>query len=538
MTARMAAQPGTQAAGPLAKVLLAMAIALLLTGCATTRRDVPRPRSEAWPAPAQTALGRAVQPQLVGAPGLSGFHALDSGVDALSLRAGLADAAEHTLDLQYYSLHEDVTTQLLIFRVLRAADRGVRVRLLVDDLYAVGRDVDLAALAASPNIEVRVFNPFLWRGAFGLSRLFELAGDLDRLNRRMHNKLWIADNAAAIIGGRNLGDIYFDAGTDVNFNDLDLLAVGPVVDELSQSFDAFWNHPLSVPIEAFVAADPGPEDAAAFRGRLQANLLEFRDSVYARALRDTRLGPKLLAGDLPLVTGVASALYHPAEPPAGDAPREPGVFQARVRAMVAGARHEIILVSPYFIPTDTGLEALGAAVRRGVRVRVLTNSLASTDVPVVHSGYARIRPQLLAAGVELHETRPSALPGRPARWRMVGSSSASLHAKAIIVDRQQVLVGSMNLDPRSRQTNTEVAVLVDSGVLGEQLARLFEAAMQPVHAYRVDRAPATDTAAPAGTLTWTAEDDGQPVRHSAEPASVWRHILYRLLGWLTPESLL
>jgi len=513
-----------------------LAVVLLINGCATARRDVPRPRSEAWPAPAQTALGRAVQPQLSGAPGSSAFHVVDSGVDALGLRAGLADAARHTLDLQYYTLHEDATTQLLIQRVLQAARRGVRVRLLIDDLYAVGRDLNLAALAAAPGIEVRVFNPFLRRGAFGLSRLFELAGDLERLNRRMHNKLWIADNAAAIIGGRNLGDVYFDAGTDVNFSDLDLLVAGPVVGELSRSFDAYWNDPLSVPIEAFVAADPGPADAAAFERRLERNLQAFQDGAYARALRDSRLGPRLLSSELPLVAAPATAIYDPPAPPPpiGSSPA-PGVFPPRFRELIDSARFEIVLVSPYFIPSEAGIEALGAAMRRGVKVRLLTNSLASTDVPVVHAGYANVRSRLLAKGVEVHEMRPTALPGQPPAWRIAGSSSASLHAKAIIVDQKRVLVGSMNLDPRSRQGNTEVAVQIESPALGEQLARLFDTAMTPAHAFRVRLAvdPAYD-----GALTWDAEDDGRAVQHDAEPASLWRRMLSRVLGWLVPEYLL
>jgi len=513
-----------------------MVVVLLINGCATARHDVPRPRSEAWPAPAQTALGRAAQSPLAGASGSSAFHVVHSGLEALGLRAGLADAAQHTLDLQYYTMHEDATTQLLIHRVLVAARRGVRVRLLIDDLYAVGRDLELAALSATPGIEVRVFNPFLWRGAFGLSRLFELAGDLERLNRRMHNKLWIADNAAAIIGGRNLGDVYFDAGTDVNFSDMDVLAAGAVVRDLSRSFDAYWNDPMSVPIQAFVSADPGPATAVAFERKLERNLQAFQDGAYARALRDSDLGARLLAGALPLVAAPAQAIYDlPAPPPARGSSPTPGVFPPRIRELIESARIEIVLVSPYFIPSESGIEALGAAMRRGVRVRLLTNSLASTDVPVVHAGYANIRSRLLAEGVEVHEMRPTAMAGQPPAWRITGSSSASLHAKAIIVDRQRVLVGSMNLDPRSRQGNTEVAVQIESVELGEQIARLFDTAMIPARAFRVRLAahPAS-----AGALTWDAEDDGRAVQYDAEPASLWRRILARVLGWLVPEYLL
>lgn len=219
------------------------AVVLLLAGCATFRIDVERVPSEAWPRPDETTLGRNLAERLAASPGQSGFRLLDSGFDAFAARAALAEAAERTLDLQYYIVREDMTTQLLLYEALRAADRGVRVRLLVDDMYAAGKDFDLATFSAHPNIEARIFNPFLARGPLGLSRLFEFIGSSARLNRRMHNKLWIADNAAAIVGGRNLGDEYFgahvDAHGEVNLTDLGVLALGPVVRETSKSFDEY-----------------------------------------------------------------------------------------------------------------------------------------------------------------------------------------------------------------------------------------------------------------------------------------------------------
>ena len=520
----------------LVRTLTTACLAVLLFGCASVQRDVPRALTHAWAEPEQTALGLAAAAQLSAHPGASGFHLLDSGLDALSMRAGLADSAQRTLDLQYYALHEDASTQLLIDRVVRAARRGVRVRLLVDDLYAVGKDVHLAALASGPNIEVRVFNPFMRRGAFGLSRLFEFLGDPTRLNRRMHNKLWIADNAAAVVGGRNLGDVYFDVGIDFNFCDLDLLALGPVVRGLSRGFDEYWNSPWAVPIEAFVTAGAEVQDFRRFEEDLETRLRDFGNTAYARALRETPLGPRLLAGQLPLRPAAAFALYDPPAKtsPGGAAEAAPSSISSRLRALIETAEHEIILISPYFIPSQDGIEALNAATRRGVRVRTLTNSLATTDVPVVHAGYARVRPGLLAFGAELHEMRPDELPHTQRHWTP-DTSNAKLHTKAVVVDRRHLMVGSMNLDPRSRHINTEVAVLVDSSALGIDLGALFDEAVQPARAFRVLLSPGRTS---SDALVWMAEDDGKVVRQDEEPASLSRRLLSELLRLFTPDDLL
>lgn len=268
-------------------------------------------RGEAWPHPEETALAHGFAEQIAAHPGQSGVYPLVSGMEAFSIRAALAEKAEHTLDFQYFIVHEDATGQLLLYRVLLAARRGVRVRFLIDDLDAAGKEFSLATFSAHPNIEVRVFNPFSSRGQLGLSQLLEFIADPQRLNRRMHNKLWIADNAAAIVGGRNLGDEYFDAHGEVNCSDLDILAVGPVVSDISRSFDDYWNSEWAVPIEALAETPPGPKELAAFERDLETRLDSFRDTDYARALRETRFGSRLLSSQLPLVAARASALYDP-----------------------------------------------------------------------------------------------------------------------------------------------------------------------------------------------------------------------------------
>ena len=511
--------------------------ACVLSACGTTRLDVPRPVTEAWPTPADTPIARAYAAQLAGHEGRSGLHALPSGMDALGTRAALAEAAQHTLDLQYYILRGDTTTQLLMARVLRAAQRGVRVRLLVDDLDAAGKDLDLATLAGFANIQVRVFNPFSSRGAFGLSQVIEFIGSSQRLNRRMHNKLWIADNAMAVIGGRNLGDEYFDASGEVNFSDLDMLVAGPAVSEISHSFDTYWNSEWSVPIQAFVPALPSADDLARFELGLRRRVEGFRDSDYARALRDSGLGIALRSGNIPLTVAPVEILADAPTKVASAQANGGGqsLFAARIRPIVAKATRELILISPYFIPSDDGLDALGALARRGVRVRVLTNSLASADVvPLAHAGYARRRERLLAAGLELHEMRPERLESM--RSRLGSSSGAYLHTKAIVIDRQHVVVGSMNLDPRSRLSNTEIGLLAESSELGATIGRLFDDAVRPSRAFRVSL---TGPDGGNAQMRWATEENGQPVVYEVEPlVSVWRRMFSRLLGAVAPEDLL
>lgn len=520
----------------LARGLLA-ALVLALGACASLRLDtVPRPESRAWPRPAETALAHAFRPP---AGAATGVLPLVAGQDAFAVRVALADGARHTLDLQYYILRDDATTRLLMSRVLQAARRGVRVRLLLDDLDALGKDLDLGALAAAGPVQVRLFNPFATRGRFGPAHLLELLADSQRLNRRMHNKLWVADNAVAVVGGRNLGDEYFDAATGVNFADLDLLLSGAAVPAVSASFDAYWNSRWAVPVQALLRdTHPGPQALLDFEDALAHQERRFRASAYADAWRTRDLGPDLLEGRAALAPAVAE-VFHDApskvDPDAAAGSTMP-VLAARVRPLLAGARSELLLVSPYLIPSEQGLRTLAALVRRGVRVRVLTNSLASAEMlPVGHAGYSRHRAALARTGVELHELRPAAdeTPRwrHPARW-----SGGTLHTKAFVIDRRHVVVGSMNLDPRSRDTNTEIALLLESAALGQALGQLFDEAAHPERSWRVRWIEPT-TGVPY--LRWQAEDRGTPVQADHEPqAGLWRRALSRLLRTIAPEELL
>jgi putative cardiolipin synthase len=515
--------------------LLCAAALALVSGCATLPREVPVVASHAWEHPEATPLGKEYAHQLADHPGQSGFHVLDDGREAFLARAALAASAQRTLDLQYYYVGEDATADILLYRTVLAAKRGVRVRLLLDDLYAARRDFDLALLSGDPNIEVRVFNPFATRGPPGLGRLFEILGDPERLQRRMHNKLWIADNAVAIAGGRNVGDEYFAARAENNFADLDLLAAGPVVQELSRAFDDYWNSTWAVPAEAFLSESPNADAAAQAEPALAADYEKFGGSDYARAMREAAASGFLQARNFPLIQAPAEALWdRPGKSRAGT-PGEKSEVLARVHALIQSAQREVLIISPYYIPAGRGLATLGELVRRGVRVRVLTNSLASTDVPVAYAGYARYRGRLLVSGVELYEQRPNS-DVSAARATRRSTSGTSLHAKAVVVDRTALVVGSMNLDPLSHLHNTEVAVVARSPELGEQLGRFFDDAVLPAHAFRVTLAA---LGRENGGLVWTGEENGQVVRYETDPlAGFWRRLSASLLGLLAPEDLL
>ena len=512
-------------------LFVVLVCALTFTGCATVDLQVPRVESHAWSEPEATTLGRALVDRAAVADGKSGFYLVASGMEAFALRAALAEVAQRTLDLQYYALHDDVTGQLLLNRLVAAAKRGVRVRLLIDDINIAGDEWNLAMLSAHPNIEVRAYNAFLHRGPLAITRLLEYMSDPVRLNRRMHNKAWIADNAAAIVGGRNLGDQYFEAHSDVNFADLDLFTAGPVVRDISRSFDEYWNSEWSLPIESFVAGAPTAQEAAEFERRLETRMVAFRDTAYARMLRDTQPAARLLSGSLPLVRAQATVIY---DEPGKAAPSRPDAghpeFAPRLQPLIQAAAREVILISPYFIPSETVVSHFRSLAARGVRVRILTNSLASTDAPVVHAAYARSRERLLAAGVELHEMRADAL---QRNWR-IGESSASLHAKAVVVDREYALVGSMNLDPRSRLHNTEVAVLVDNRELALGIGAFFDEAVQPARAFQVVLS-ANDPV----RIAWVTVVDGAVVRYEREPfAGWWQRFLANVLAVIIPEDLL
>ena len=429
----------------------------------------------------------------------------------------LARAAERSLDVQYYIWHADTSGGLLAHELWQAAERGVRVRLLLDDNNTRGADEAIAALDAHPNIEVRLFNPYANRGF----RLGELATDFARLNRRMHNKSFTADNQAAIVGGRNVGDEYFGADSPVEFADLDVLAVGAVVPEVSAAFDAYWNSESAYPAASLI-------DHAGQLRPLERIEEQPGAARYLQAVRATPLVQMLLSGSLPLEWAAARVVQDdPAKVRHPPEKTELHLLPRLEKAMGKPLR-ELDLVSPYFVPTKDGAAALTALAESGVRVRVLTNSLAATDVSPVHAGYAKYREELLRAGVRLFELKPNVEDVKTKdKGRGAGNSDASLHAKTFGVDRSRIFVGSFNFDPRSARLNTEMGIVVESQTLASRLSEALDRDMANV-AYEVRLSS-------DGSLAWVERD----VRHTSEPgAGVLKRLWIGFLSILPIEWLL
>lgn len=498
------------------------------------RPDYPRTPSTVLPVQADAPL-------VAYATRMTAQHGTDSGVrlisdsgDALLARIALADRAKHSLDIQYYMFHSDATGGLLAQRLLAAADRGVRVRLLLDDLHVAGNDKVLRVLDGHANIEIRLFNPFLERNSsfWGMGKQF--AGDFSRLNRRMHNKAFIADGAMAVVGGRNIGDEYFDADNSVNFRDLDVLAVGPVVAEVGQAFDRYWNSPQSYPIGAFHRHEPDPKELEDLRKSMATHARTFSQSSYAQNLV-ARVGD--LARETPSeqwAWGQATYLADDPEKGDPDANNRDLHMAPVIRAWLDGAKTQVTLISPYFVPGKKGVAYLQGMRDRGVAVDVLTNSLASTDAGNVYVAYASYRPPLLKAGVKIYELKPDARrSGGGSHFFGSSSGANSLHAKAFVVDTQHAFVGSMNLDPRSIDINTEDGVIIHSPALAKALLAIFADATKPEHSYQV----LLDA---KGAEYWEAKQpDGQMIRYDHSPeTSWWRRFKVNVGGLLPIEGLL
>lgn len=482
-------------------------------------RRTPRAGCRRWPTNRRRS-GRGVE-----------LRAAGIGLDALAARLWLAEEAQHTLDVQYYIFHGDKTGALLAEALMKAAERGVRVRMLIDDIYTHEREDAIMALDSHPNIEIRLFNPFHYRSANPLLRLGQFLSE-DRLNRRMHNKLFAADNQFAITGGRNIGDEYFVAHDDFAFVDLDVMASGPVVAELSASFDAYWASAAAVP----AAALPGYRRAQRKLPRIQAGLrqkkAELEASDYGDRLRATAFEARLLSGGLAACRGTARVLADPPEKAGGDN-HVSELLVGQLADVGLAASRDVIVVSPYFVPGRLGMEWFRYLRSRGARVRVLTNSLAASDVPVVHAGYARYRRALLEMGVELYELKP--LPNAsPRRTRIIGSGSSrsSLHTKSLVFDGEQVFIGSFNFDPRSALLNTELGLVIHSPAAAQKVIDLAEAAMSPDYSHRLS----LDTENGESRILWTSRTPTGEEVSDSEPNTPWWKRAWVELLMLLPSS--
>ncbi|WP_436146059.1 phospholipase D family protein [Acidovorax sp. LjRoot194] len=635
--------------------LLAVLMAGAITGCAGLPKDVERPVTSALAAPAGTALGQLVDARRAAAGGRhpSGFLLLSGPQAAYGSRLALVDAAQKTLDLQYYAIHADASSERLLLSVVAAANRGVRVRVLLDDFHSTGRDAQVMRLAFVPNIEMRMFNPLTGARGSPIGRMFSMIGDFSRVQQRMHNKLFIADNAMGVTGGRNLGDAYFGNADSGNFVDLDVLAAGPIVQDLSRSFDSYWNNDRAYPVQSLVTREEldalrermrttdaaqqdrvkgqggtlapdnqpggdGRQSTATQRARIwdqqpmdlaQAQFtwapaavlvdkpakippdgnapptLPEQAPAKATPVAITSRGPRAAtapAAALPTAAAAAAASATSSTASAtststsaaatpgnaadtsgvmGAAPnalppdRAPGdnseLREAQMDTVVDGllqlmgqTQRDLLIISPYFVPGPDMKQAFAAARARGVRVRVLTNSLASNDAPIAHAGYARHRTELLAMGVELYEMR-SELPGvlsgslgstgssggkGGSAGGSMGSSRAMLHTKLLIMDGRLLAIGSMNLDIRSQRQNTEIALLIRSGDLSRRATAQIDGALRDA-AWRVEL--------DGSRLVWRAPaGSGLPDATSEPDASTPLRLMLQLLGPLAPDHLL
>ncbi len=396
--------------------LIGVVLLSFLAGCASLPpgSEYPKTTSLALTRPEQTRMGQQLAAAKAEHAGLSGFKLLPVGIDSFLLRMEMAEAAGRTLDVQYFLIQSDDTGQLLIEALLRAADRGVRVRVLLDDAGSFGRDAQVRTLAGYPNVELRLFNPFAYRGELTFLHVTEYVADGTRLNYRMHNKLFVVDNAIGIVGGRNVGDEYFQGGRDFEFGDFDIIAAGPIVNQISSSFDAYWNSPMAIPIEALAEGKPSAGDLEEYRGALalhRARMIEA-DAPYMRALAAGEPLAAMLAGKSSLVWAKAEVIYDsPEKGKVQDGEQSGLLLRHRLGEVAKGVKSELLIVSPYLVPGPAGMKFLAGLRERNVTVRILTNSLASTDMSIVHSGYQGFREPLLGNGVALYEVRP--VPGNP-----------------------------------------------------------------------------------------------------------------------------
>jgi putative cardiolipin synthase len=510
----------------------------VLAGCATLPpgSDFPKTPSMALAHPDESGLGLRFDGATRAHEGNSGFRIIPVGADGFLMRMQMIAAAQRTLDLQYFIFHGDETGRLLTDAVLHAADRGVRVRVLLDDGETLAGDEQLIALSAHSSVEIRIFNPFAYRGHSTLLRATEFMLNASRLDYRMHNKLLVVDNAVALIGGRNIGDEYFQIDPDTQFADDDVFSVGPIVQKLSGTFDQYWNSDMAIPVQALVGGK-------ASRAALNAHRTELNDERrqltaegvgYVKRVATGEPLNGITSGRLPLTWAHAELVCDSPDKKKVEDGEMVGKLMHRAVASAASEVHdELLMITPYLIPGKEGMQLFDDLRRRNVRVRILTTSLESSTVLPAQAGYMHYRTPLLEDGVELYEIR--ALLGNT---RGSGETAAisrygnySLHAKMFVFDRQRLFIGSMNFDQRSMHLNTEIGLIIDSPELAQQAAARFDAMVQSANAYKLALRP--NKAGGTPVLVWRTQENGKAVEHDTEPArSSWQRFKANILSLL------
>ncbi|NVK40302.1 MAG: phospholipase D family protein [Oceanospirillaceae bacterium] len=497
---------------------LLVVVTLALVSCAGVPYDYPRTSSTTLSADAETTLGQIDRTWHTEQGEHSGFYPLRNGIEALGARLRMMETAQTSIDAQYFIIKPDEAGALFTGKLLSAADRGVRVRLLIDDIFTPNVDDALTLLDSHPNIEVRLFNPLSRQGF----KYWNYLLDFRRANRRMHNKSFTVDNSLSIVGGRNIAEEYFELKQDVKFDDFEVLAIGPVVKQISTGFDEFWNSDLSVPVAAF-GREVDSNNLDHWRRLIREQTDISSESLYAQAVNSTfvqdianrRVEP--VAAKAELVTDSPTKLLGSV----GDDAL--ATLGREIGRRLRSAQHEILIVTPYFVPQEIGARLLEDCLARGVRVIVVTNSLASTNHVPVHAGYSRYRKRLLKAGVEFFEIRVDR-PGAETEWGH-RPELITLHSKASVIDRETIFVGSLNFDPRSLLINTEMGLFIDSADVGKRFAETVLAEL-PATTFRVGMNENDD-------LYWVYENGGEREVYRNEPLAGWGRRfmvpLYRLL---------
>ena len=512
------------------KVIVTVLLACLLFSCATLPEDFEKPESYAYTDTEDTLFGKARQEERSAHPGKSGFFLLSNGLDAFVARAVLAHFAERSIDVQYYLYHDDLIGRLFTDQLLKAADRGVRVRLLVDDMDMADRDLGPAVADSHPNMEVRLFNPFSRK----TGRTSQFVTRMGSVTRRAHNKLFIVDNQVTILGGRNIGDEYFEADPDLAFADLDVLAIGPVVSRVSTAFDLYWNSELAYPASVLKGDPPTPEEIEQQRQRLNDFVAQQANSDYLKALQSSDLAQKIQKNQVAYHWGKAKVVFDQPEKLLHSTDKTEYHLAPMLAPYFENVQEELIIFSPYFVPGKEGTAFLSQLSQRGVRVRIFTNSLSSNDVGIVHAGYGKYRKALLRAGVELYEmNKKLTKEQRKEKKGKNGSSKASLHAKSFVFDRKQVFIGSLNLDPRAVIHNTEIGVVLTSAELAAFMGETFDRNIEQV-AFRLELIKKENG---SERILWHGVVDGEQKTFDVDPyTSFWQRFGIGFLSILPIES--
>lgn len=506
-------------------------ILLMAAGCSTIPKDYPREESFALQSPDQTALGEAFAEAEETHPDASGYRLLTDGVNAFVARLALMEAAEETVDIQYYIYRMDTVGQMLSKSLIDAADRGVRIRLLLDDMEIGDNDFRFAVLASHPNIQMRIFNPFAGRSKFGM--LWSILMSFDRINQRMHNKIFAVDNQLAIVGGRNIANEYFTVEPNQYFADLEVLATGPIVRQASASFDHFWNSVLSVPINVLMAKKPNEQDLVDLKRQFATTWQSDRAQAYRDRLQNSPFPETINQGQFDFIWAPAEVVYDSPDQIIrnGKENDQLTLLGAYLEPHFRQTRQELVLISPYMIPGDKGMFLFRQLSGRDVNLRILTNSLAASDMAAVYGAYAGYRKPILRLGAELYELKPGAGQEETDRQKPT-SVGATLHAKTLVFDRDKVFIGSMNLDPRSVYLNTELGIIVNSKELATEIAQHFAQLTSPEASFRLSLDE-------GGDVVWTTTEQGAAVRYHRSPyVSLWDIFWADLVELLIPNSLL